>query len=345
MNPRDVIQQMPKTELHLHLEGTIAPETLWAIAERNGVKLPAASLAELRRLYVFEDFSKFITLWLAMCRCLKTEGDYIGMVDGYVGECRHQNIRYAEVHFTPYNHERFGIGGRRALTIVTRRLQEAEASGGPVTRIIADIPSESSGESGPYTAALLEELEDPLVVAIGLGGPEEGFPRADFAPFFARARAAGYACVAHAGETGGAEHVRQAVVDLCVRRVQHGVRAVEDDSVLRLLAEREVCCDVALTSNAYLTPFRDARTHPLRQMLLAGVKVTLSTDDPPFFGTDLVSEYVLAHEETGLTLTELWQINLNGLRYGLAETGLRRRLFREFEAEGRRLGLSEGAQP
>jgi len=219
-------------------------------------------------------------------------------------------------------------------------LQQAEAAGGVVTRVITDIPSESSGESGPYTAALLEELEDEAVVAIGLGGPEQGFPRSAFAPFFARARAAGYACVAHAGETGPAEHVRQAVLELRARRVQHGVRAVEDESVLRLLAEREVCCDIALTSNACLTPFRDARSHPILQLLAAGVPVTLSTDDPPFFGTDLVREYVLAHEGAGLSLAALWQINLNGLRYGLAETALRRRLLREFESEGARLGIA-----
>jgi adenosine deaminase len=262
------------------------------------------------------------------------------MVDAYVAECRRQNIRYAEVHFTPYNHEKFGIGGTRALGIVTQRLREAEAAGGPVTRVITDIPSESSGESGPYTAALLETLDDPMVVAIGLGGPEQGFPRSPFAPFFARARAAGYACVSHAGETFGAEHVRQAVVELGAQRVQHGVRAVEDASVLRLLAERRICCDVALSSNACLTPFRDARTHPLHALLAAGVPVTLSTDDPPFFETDLVREYVLAHEGAGLSLEQLWQINLNGLRYGLAEAELRGRLLREFEAEGRRLGLT-----
>lgn len=342
MTAREIIQRMPKAELHLHLEGTIAPETLWAMAQRNGIALPAGSLEELRRLYVFEHFGKFISLWLTMCGCLKTEGDYTSMVDAYVAECRRQNIRYAEVHFTPYNHEKFGIGGARALALVTRRLREAEAAGGPATRVITDIPSESSGESGPYTAALLEELDEPLVVAIGLGGPEQGFPRSPFAPFFARARDAGYACVSHAGETGGAEHVRQAVVDLLARRVQHGVRAVEDPSVLRLLREREICCDVALTSNACLTPFRDPRTHPIHALLAAGVPVTLSTDDPPFFDTDLVREYTLAHERAGLSLPQLWRMNLNGLRYGLAEPELRGRLLAEFEAEGRALGLTAG---
>jgi adenosine deaminase len=116
---------------------------------------------------------------------------------------------------------------------------------------------------------------------------------------------------------------------------------VEDEDTLRLLAEREVCCDVALTSNTFLTVYRALSTHPLRRMMAAGVPVTLSTDDPPFFGTDLVAEYRRARDEMGFTPAELWQINLNGLRYGLADVALRRRLRREFEAAGRALGLAE----
>jgi adenosine deaminase len=186
-------------------------------------------------------------------------------------------------------------------------------------------------------------VANPLVVAIGLGGPEEGFPRTLVTPYFDRARRAGYAAVAHAGETAGPEHVRQAVVDLKVRRVQHGVRAVEDESVLRLLAEREVCCDVALTSNTFLTVYRDLAGHPLRRLIAAGVPITLGTDDPPFFDTDLVAEYRRARDEMGFSMAELWQINLNGLRYGLADTGLRRRLIQEFEQTAQALGLTVSA--
>ena len=330
---------MPKAEVHLHLEGTIAPETLWALAARNHVALPVGTLAELRRLYAFDGFDRFVALWLAMCRCLRAPSDYEEMVDGFVAECRRQNIRYVEAHFTPYNHERFGFGGRRALDIVTRRLEAAESEGGTVTRLILDMPSESLPESGPFTAALLETEANPIVVGVGLGGPEVGFPRTQALPFFDRARRAGYAAVAHAGETGGADHVRQAVVELGARRIQHGVAAVEDETVLRLLAERDVCCDVALTSNVYLTPYKDLSIHPVRRLLAAGVPVTLRTDDPPFFSTDLVREYERAHREVALSIPELWQMNLNGLRYGLADTGLRRRLLREFEEAGRGLGL------
>jgi adenosine deaminase len=149
---RAFFASMPKAEVHLHLEGTISPETLWAMAERNHVALPVSSLEELKALYCFESFEKFIELWLAMCACLRKPQDYEQTVDGFLAECARQNIRYAELHFTPFNHERFGLGGRRALDIVTQRLQSAESVGGPVTRLIVDIPSESVPESGLWTA-------------------------------------------------------------------------------------------------------------------------------------------------------------------------------------------------
>lgn len=327
---RDLFARLPKTELHVHLEGTISPETLWRLAEANHVPLPVGSLPELRALYDFKSFDHFIELWLLMCSCLRKREDFERMVDGYLAECERHAIRYAELHFTPYNHERLGIGGRQALEIVTRRFEAAERSGGPVARLILDIPSEAE-ESGEYTARLLEEEANPIVVAMGLGGPEDGYPRSRFAPWFERARRAGYPVVAHAGETGGAPHVREAVLDLGARRVQHGVRAVEDPAVLALLAERRICCDVAITSNVCLKVVPDASAHPLRRLIDAGVPVTLSTDDPPFFGTDLTREWRVAHEVLGLTVEELWELNLNGLRYGLAETGVRRKLFREFQ--------------
>ncbi len=333
----DVIARLPKAEVHLHLEGTISPKTLWEMARSNHVALPVGSFADLQALYQFSGFEKFIELWLLMCSCLRTDDDYRRMVDGFLSECYRQNIRYAELHFTPYNHEKLGIGGQRALGIVSRRLAESESSGGPVVRLIIDIPSESADQSAPYTLALLEQEAHALIAALGLGGPEAGFPRSRFIPWFDRARRAGYPLVAHAGETGGAEHVRQAVVELSARRVQHGVRAVEDPAVLRLLAERRICCDMALTSNECLKVVTSVAEHPLPRFLEAGVPVTLSTDDPPFFATDLLREWSRAREEMGLSLRQLWDMNLNGLRFGLAETSVRRKLFLEFQGAAFRL--------
>ncbi|GAC1316689.1 MAG: adenosine deaminase [Chloroflexota bacterium] len=340
MLANDVLLRMPKTELHLHLEGTVSPETLWELATRAGVALPADSAQALRATYVFETFDTFIQLWLAMHASFVDASAYERMVDDFLAECRRQNIRYAEVHFTPYNHEFMGpFGAQAAFEVVTQRLMDSETAGGPVVRIICDIPSEALPEAGEFTANFLEHLTNPLVVAMGLGGPEVGFARTLAAPYFARARRAGYATVAHAGETAGAEHVEQALTTLLARRVQHGVHAVDDPATLALLRERDACCDIALTSNVLLPSFQDLANHPIREMVAARVPVTLSTDDPAFFNTDLVREYQLAHREVGLSLDQLWDINLNGLRYGLADVGLRRQLLREFVAAGQSLGL------
>jgi adenosine deaminase len=334
------IQRMPKTELHLHLEGTVSPETLWDLATRAGVALPAGSPESLRASYEFQSFETFIQLWLAMHASFVDASAYERMVDDYLAECARQNIRYAEVHFTPYNHERLGrFGAARALEVITERLQAAESAGGPVVRIICDLPSEALPAAGELTLDFLEGLANPLVVAVGLGGPEVGFPRTNAAPFFDRARRAGYQVVAHAGETEGAAQVREAVLVLHAARVQHGVHAVDDAATVELLRERQIACDIALTSNLLLTTFRDLSSHPIRQLMAAGVPVTLSTDDPAFFNTDLLTEYRLAVQEVGLSLAELWQLDLNGLRYGLAETGVRRRLWQEFAAAGEQLGL------
>lgn len=336
----DVLLRMPKTELHLHLEGTVSPETLWELATRAGVALPADSPQALRATYVFETFDTFIQLWLAMHASFVDASAYERMVEDFLAECRRQNIRYAEVHFTPYNHEFMGpFGAQAAFDVVTQRLMQSEAAGGPVVRIICDIPSEALPEAGEFTAEFLEQLNNPLVVGMGLGGPEVGFARTLAAPYFARARRAGYATVAHAGETAGAEHVDQAITSLVARRVQHGVHAVDDPATLALVRDRDVCCDVALTSNLLLTSFQDLAQHPIRTLVATGIPVTLSTDDPAFFNTDLVREYELAHREVGLSLNQLWEINLNGLRYGLADVGLRRQLMNEFAVAGVELGL------
>ena len=336
-----VLARMPKTELHLHLEGTVRPETLWDLADRAGVPLPAETPQALRAKYVFDSFTQFLELWLAMHSSFVDATAYERMVDDYIADARRQNVRYAEVHFTPYNHERLGkFGARPALEVVTERLQRAESAGGPAVRLIFDIVSALLPASGEYTASLVEQLANPILVAVGLGGPEVDYPRTSAAPYFERVRRAGYPVVAHAGETGPAEHVRQAVVDLKARRVQHGVHAVDDAAILRLLAEHGIACDVALTSNLLLTEFRDLKSHPIRQLLQAGVPVTLSTDDPAFFNTDLTREYELARDEVGLSMEQLWDINLNGLRFGLAELPLRRRLLQQFLAEGAELGLT-----
>ena len=150
-----VLARMPKTELHLHLEGTVRPERLWALADRAGVSLPAETPEALRKKYVFDSFGQFIELWVAMHACFVDATAHERMVDDYIADARQQNVRYAEVHFTPSNHETIGrFGARGAVEVITERLQRAESDGGPVVRLIFDINSAFLDASGEYTASL-----------------------------------------------------------------------------------------------------------------------------------------------------------------------------------------------
>ncbi|MFN7950851.1 MAG: adenosine deaminase [bacterium] len=337
----EILARMPKVELHVHLEGTVGPELLWEMATRNGVALPVRDRAGLRAIYRdIADFPRFVEIWMILCAAFRTERDYREIARRFAADCRRQRIHYAEAHFTPYHHERLGFGGRRALELVADELAREEREGGPIVRLIVDIPAETIPDGGgDWTLALLESGVPSAVVAIGLAGMEVGYPRVLAKRHFERARALGFGCVAHAGETGGAEHVREAVLALGARRVQHGIAAADDPDTLRLLVERDVCCDVALSSNLVLTRFRDLEEHPLRALLAAGVPVTLGSDDPPFFGTDLTREHQLAAQHLGLAVEQLWMLNLRGLRHALVDDELRARVRARLIEEARSLGL------
>ena len=167
----DLIERLPKAELHLHLEGTISPETLWAMAAANHVALPVSSFPELQGLYRFTSFDSFIELWLLMCSCLRTGSDYERMVDGFLASAPGRTSATPKLHFTPYNHERLGIGGRRALEIVSRKLMSSESAGGPVVRLITDISGESPARARRTQWSCWSRRRTRSIVALGLGGP------------------------------------------------------------------------------------------------------------------------------------------------------------------------------
>ena len=252
---KDLVARLPKAELHLHLEGTISPETLWAMAQANHVALPVGSLDELRgalRLRELRQVHRAVARHVLLPHA--READYERMVDGFVAECARQNIRYVEVHFTPYNHEKLRhrrpprARRRDAPARSPPRRREGRWSGSSPTSRASRLP-----QSGPFTAALLEAGREPAGGGDRPGRPRGRASRARSSPPSSSGRATPATRRSPTpARPAGAEHVRQAVVDLKVRRVQHGVRAVEDPAVLRLLAEREICCDVALTSNECL---------------------------------------------------------------------------------------------
>jgi aminodeoxyfutalosine deaminase len=282
----------PKIELHVHLEGTVQPETLFEIAHRNGHALPVASVDELRRLYAFRDMAHFIEVFVMTSDALQTADDY-----------RRITVEYAEqaaAHGAVYLEAIFSLGLWRGLdsdvvfTGCSDGAEEARERSGVEIRLTPDIARVYSLDEALHTVRYAAKYRDRGVVGVGLGGDEAANPPEPYAPAFELARSEGLASVPHAGEHAGPESIRGALEALGADRIRHGITAVLDRALLEELAERRVVLDVCPISNVCTRAVASLEEHPLPQLVEAGVICSISTDDPAMFGTDLTREYTVA---------------------------------------------------
>jgi adenosine deaminase len=292
---------LPKCELHVHLEGSLRPATLARLATRNGFS--PSELGFDVDAFSFRDFAHFIELFSTGVSMLRSPDDLVEAIAALAADLAAANVRHAEVTTTAFAH--VAMGGMAA-----RGYAEALAEGRRVARRhhgvglvwIVDIPRGFEGPAEPFTAELLTGPDAPEgVVAIGLGGPETGFPASWYADSFDRARAAGLHCVPHAGETGGAAYVAEALTALRAERIGHGVMCLDDDEVVRRLLDTGVPLEVSLTSNVLLGVAPSYADHPLGALLERGLSLSLNTDDPGYFDTDLTKELALASATTAST--------------------------------------------
>ncbi|MBN1139042.1 MAG: adenosine deaminase [Anaerolineae bacterium] len=331
------IRDMPKVELHVHLEGSIRPATLLALAERNGVSLPARDLEGVRELYCFTDFDHFIRTYFLISGCLKTAADYDLIAYEFGVEMARQRIRYAEVTFTPYTNVAYtGLPFDEIMAGLNEGRARAQAELGVEFRWVLDIV-----RNDPHTrhevAHWAASAMDRGVVGFGLGGTERGYPPELFADAYAVALEAGLHSVPHAGEVVGPESVWGAIRVLKAERIGHGVRSVEDPALIDYLRERQIPLEVCPTSNLCLGGYRSYEEHPVRWLWDQGLYVTVNSDDPPMFNTDLVSEYQALAEHLGFTVGELERLSLNALRVSFLPAGRKAAIEREFVAEFARL--------
>ncbi len=345
--------EMPKIELHVHLEGAIAPATVLALARRHGRSLPAQDEAGLRAWYRFRDFRHFVEVYLTISELLRTAEDFELIVYAFGQEMAQQHIRYAEVTFTPYTHlwQNKGLHPDDLINGLEAGRARARRDFGVEMAWVFDIPRNLSFSNGVYTGRATDPTvemaiayRDRGVVALGLGGNEVGAPPEPFAPAFAAARAAGLHSVPHAGETAGPESVWGALRALGADRIGHGVRSVEDPELLTYLAVRRIPLEVNLTSNICLGIYPDYTSHPLPRLLAAGVVVTINSDDPPLFGTTLTREYQLLGEHLGLTATELEGLLMNALAASFLPPARKAALAAELSAECARLRQQYGLE-
>jgi len=301
----------PKIELHVHLEGTVRPATLLEIAHRNDYALPAETEEGLAELYDFRDFAHFIEVWILTTNALRTEEDFQQVVVDYAAEAASHGAVYVEAIFSPGERVKRGAGWDAIFSGYCDGAQEARELHGVEVRLTPDIvrgfPLEDAEQVVRYSAA----YRDRGIVGVGLGGLEAAFPPEPYEPAFTLARELGLASVPHAGEVAGPPSVRGALEELGADRVRHGIRAVEDAALMRELAGRGTVLDVCPISNVRTRAVASLDAHPLPQLVAAGVRCSISTDDPAMFGTDLSADYDAA-VRLGLSPRAAYEAGLAG---------------------------------
>jgi aminodeoxyfutalosine deaminase len=311
----EALTPYPKIELHVHLEATVQPETLLAIAKRNGQPLPADTVEGLRELYRFRDFDHFIEVWILTTNCLRTEDDFRRVVVDYAAEAKRHGAVYLEAIFSPIERTWRGVDWDEIFGGYCDGAQEAREAHGVEVRLTPDITRSAPLEDALALVRHAARYRERGVVAVGLGGEEAQYPAEPFAPAFRAAREAGLGSVPHAGEVVGPPSIRAALDALEADRIRHGIRAVDDPGLVRELADRGLVLDVTPISNVRTGAVSSLAEHPLPRLVGAGVPCTVSTDDPVMFDTDLTREYE-AVEALGLDPRTLYDTALAGALCG-----------------------------
>ncbi|MFF5127903.1 adenosine deaminase [Streptomyces syringium] len=326
------IAGLPKAELHVHHVGSASPRIVAELAARHPDSPVPTDPEALADFFTFRDFAHFIEVYLSVVDLIRDAEDVRLLTYEVARDMARQNIRYAELTVTPYSSTRRGIPDEAFVEAIEDARKSAEAELGVVLRWCFDIPGEAGLDAAEETARIACDLNPEGLVSFGLGGPEIGVPRPQFKPYFDRAIAAGLHSVPHAGETTGPQTIWDALVDLRAERIGHGTSATQDPKLLAHLAERRIPLEVCPTSNLATRAVADLDAHPIKEMVAAGVLVTINSDDPPMFGTDLNTEYAVAARLLDLDATGVAALAKNAVEASFMDTAGKAALTKEIDA-------------
>ena len=308
----DWLNALPKAELHLHLEGTLEPELLFKLAERHGVALPWGDVEALRAAYNFGNLQEFLDLYYAGADVLRTEQDFYDLTWAYLLKCKEQNVIHTEPFFDPQTHTDRGVPFEVVVRGITQALSDGERQLGVTSGLILSFLRHLSEDAAQATLDQALPFRDHFV-AVGLDSSEKGHPPSKFKRVFARARAEGFPAVAHAGEEGPPEYIWEALDQLGVVRIDHGVRAFEDERLMARLVDQQIPLTVCPLSNTKLCVFDDMSQHTILKMLDRGLKVTVNSDDPAYFGGYVTENFMALHEGLGMTREQAQRLAQNSL--------------------------------
>lgn len=327
---RTLIRELPKVELHVHVEGTLEPELMFSLASRNAVNIPYKNVEELRAAYQFNDLQSFLNLYYACTCVLQTEQDFYDLTWAYLQKIHSQNVRHTELFFDPQTHTSRGIEFKTVINGIDRALKQAERefdiSSELILCFLRDLPTHDA----------MQILEQALVykdkfIAVGLDSAELGHPPKDFSSVFKYAQEQGLLTVAHAGEEGPPGYIIQALDDLNVSRIDHGVRCLEDPILVQRLQQQKIPLTVCPLSNIKLCVFSDISMHPIKKMLDLGLVVTINSDDPAYFSGYIEENYWAVANTFQLTRRELVQLVINSINASFCSTERKQQLFLELE--------------
>ena len=330
---RQQIKIMPKIELHLHLEGAFNFDFLFRLIEKYGGDPSVRSTADLQKKFVFRDFPHFIELWFWKNQFFKTPADFEESTYHTIKDLAGQQVHYAELFFSPWDFIANQLRVEEITEATLSGIRRAEKDFPIRCNLIADLVRDYGAAGAIDRLDQITPFLQSGVIGIGLGGSEQKFPAQDFSEVFREARRRGFHLTAHAGEASGAESVWAAVKELGVERIGHGVRAIEDPKLIEYLTTQQIPLEVCVTSNIKTRVFNSLSAHPLPVLLEKGLVVTINSDDPAMFGSNLTEEMILLHEKMDLSLISLQRLMKNALEASFLSTTEKFELRKYFPSE------------
>jgi adenosine deaminase len=311
---KDFIKNMPKAELHLHIEGSFEPELMFEIAQRNEIEIPYKSVEELKEAYKFDCLQDFLDIYYQGAGVLTKAQDFYDLTYSYLEKCAAQNVRHTEIMFDPQTHTDRGVSFETVITGISSAVSDAKEQLGVSALLIMSYLRHLS------EAEAFKTLEESLpfkdkITAVGLDSSEKGNPPSKFMNVYEASVEAGYIPVAHAGEEGPAEYVWEALDLLAIKRIDHGNNSLEDENLIADIVARDIALTVCPLSNLSLRVVKDLKDHPLRKMIQAGLKVTINSDDPAYFGGQVNANYEAIQKALNLSKTELYELAKNSFQY------------------------------
>lgn len=324
------IAKLPKAELHLHIEGSFEPELMFKIAQRNHIKIPYNSVSAIEEAYKFDCLQDFLNIYYQGAGVLVTEQDFYDLTYSYLQKCADQQVRHTEIMFDPQTHTDRGIAFETVINGISRACDDAKAKLDVSSLLIMSYLRHLSEEDAFETLKQSLPYKDKIK-AVGLDSSEKGNPPSKFKKVFEASVKEGYIPLAHAGEEGSAAYVWEAIDILGIKRIDHGNNALQDETLVQEIIKRDIALTVCPLSNTALQVVDDLKNHPLKKMMELGLKVTVNSDDPAYFGGQVNKNYEAIQAALNLSKSDLYQLAKNSFQYSLLDETAKQGYLNELE--------------